>query len=940
MSESHSALEAFISAVRCTLPDEQIINDYALRYALATDASFYRLTPDYVLIVNNSEQVQRILKSAHQYRVPVTFRAAGTSLSGQAISDSVLVMLSDDWQEIDIADDGSWVRVSSSWVGAKVNELLAPFGCKIGPDPASINTCKIGGIAANNASGMCCGVKHNSYHTLKDMTIIFADGTLLDTSDKHSIAAFRRTHANLVEGLESLAQQVRDNASLSELISHKYRLKNTTGYGLNSLVDFSDGIDIIKHLMIGSEGTLGFIADITYHTVADPKSKLTGLYTFDDIDTACAVVEKLSALPIAAVEMLDKRALLSVQDHEVMPKGINAFPLDATALLIEIAADDDQELAHIHSQVNELLNDYSEKIIHQYPLCDDSKRAMALWNVRKGTFPAVGAIRPTGTTVIIEDVAFALADLAKGIRALHGLFTQYGYDEAIIFGHALAGNLHFVFTQGFETQDDIARYDAFMADVAALVAIELKGSLKAEHGTGRNMAPFVALEWTQDGYEVMQRIKALFDSDNILNPGVIINADDKAHLRDLKSMPASDARIDTCIECGFCEPVCPSKGYTLTPRQRISLKRHEQQLVAQLTREPTPQVRTKLGAVQHAYQGLAVDSCAATGLCATRCPVGINTGDYIKSLRAKRPQHSAAIKAISQFSADHFAGAAALARVGLKSAELGAKLLGARRLTATTRWLNTRFGTPIYYSAWPHAQNRTASVAGQHHDQKVVYIPSCANRVFANDHKRSVQEIFYSLCHKADIEVLTPQRVEHLCCGMPWQSKGLEQESHAKLAQLEQVALALSEGGKWPVVMDASPCALKSQSMQKLDVLDSMEFAQAHLLPKLDPKVQNAPLWLHITCSSQHLDGGEAMLRVARALSNDVKTTAVSCCGFAGDKGFTHVQLNSHALRHLSHERPHACAKGYSNSRTCEIGLKEHSGVSFTSLLALLDEQT
>ncbi len=692
MSESPSAMEAFIQALQPTLPKEQVVDDYALRYALATDASFYRLIPHYVVMVKNAHQVQHIIKQANRYAIPLTFRAAGTSLSGQAISDSVLVVLSDDWQDIDIAPSGEWVKVCPSMIGAKVNALLAPFGRKIGPDPASINTCKIGGIAANNASGMCCGVKNNSYHTLKDMTLIFADGTRLDTSSVASIEQFKQSHETFIDALEALAQEVKENTDLAQRISHKYRLKNTTGYGLNALVDYNDGIDIIKHLLIGSEGTLGFIADITYNTVVDPRFKQTGLYTFVDVESACALIQQLSTLEIEAVEMLDKRALMSVRDHSVMPQNVNEFPDDAAALLIEIAGESQAQLDAINSTVTELLDTYTDHLVHHYPLSDDKVRAQALWNVRKGTFPAVGAVRKTGTTVIIEDVAFALEDLSTGIHRLHQLFDKHGYDEAIIFGHALAGNLHFVFTQGFDSEEEITRYERFMADVAQLVAVDLNGSLKAEHGTGRNMAPYVELEWGSDGYQVMQRIKALFDEKGILNPGVILNPDEKAHVKNLKAMPASDEQIDPCIECGFCEPVCPSKEYTLTPRQRISLKRHEQQIREQLRLQQdasqTQRLRQKLGAVQQRYQHLAIDSCAATGLCATRCPVGINTGEYIKSLRAQKSQNSRVIRAVGEIAASHFSTTSTFARVGIRSAHVVANTLGQQRMQNMSRWLH------------------------------------------------------------------------------------------------------------------------------------------------------------------------------------------------------------------------------------------------------------
>ena len=199
------------------------------------------------------------------------------------------------WQGYEVNADASEIRLQPGMIGEQANRYLAPFNRKIGPDPASINAAKIGGIAANNASGMCCGRAQNSYHTLAGMRIIFADGTLLDTRDSASRHAFERSHRTLLEGISALAKRVKKTPALVDRIRHKYRLKNTTGYSLNALVDFDDPIEIIQHLMIGSEGTLGFIAEITYKTVPEHLHKATALALFPDIETACHGVEILKS---------------------------------------------------------------------------------------------------------------------------------------------------------------------------------------------------------------------------------------------------------------------------------------------------------------------------------------------------------------------------------------------------------------------------------------------------------------------------------------------------------------------------------------------------------------------------------------------------------------------------------------------------------------------
>jgi D-lactate dehydrogenase len=196
-----------------------------------------------------------------------------------------------------------------------------------------------------------------------------------------------------------------------------------------------------------------------------------------------------------------------------------------------------------------------------------------LWKVRKGLFPAVGAVRVSGTSVILEDLAFPVEQLGDAIIDLQRLFNEYGYYNAIIFGHAKDGNLHFVITQSFNETPEVDRYDKFMREVVKLVINKYDGALKAEHGTGRNMAPFVETEWGGDAYAIMKRIKKIIDPDNLLNPGVIINDDANVHIRNLKELPTVEEEVDKCIECGYCEHVCPSRDITTTPRGRFVARR-------------------------------------------------------------------------------------------------------------------------------------------------------------------------------------------------------------------------------------------------------------------------------------------------------------------------------------------------------------------------------
>lgn len=920
------------------IPIERIITQTAQCLAYGTDASFYRLIPKIVLRLASLDEVIFAIQSCAQLSIPFTFRAAGTSLSGQAVSDSVLITLTDDWRGHKILDDGNRIRLQPGVIGAHANQYLASYQRKIGPDPASIDTCKIGGIAANNASGMCCGTAQNSYQTIDSMKIVFADGFILNTAEPESIALFTQQKSDLVSGIESLCQSTIQNEELTQRIQHKYRLKNTTGYALNALVDFTDPIKVIEHLMIGSEGTLGFIAEVTYNTVVEHAHKASSLLVFADIEQASQAVTLLANLPVAAVEMMDGRSMRSISDKKGMPSFIAQLGLDASALLIESHASNEESLtAQCHS-IMDSLGDF--QIIESIPFTTDKSTVATLWGIRKGLFPAVGAVREVGTTVIIEDVAFPVENLAAGVRDLQTLFDKYQYSEAIIFGHALEGNLHFVFTQGFESQQEIERYGAFMDDVAELVAVKYQGSLKAEHGTGRNMAPYVELEWGKDGYALMQQIKALFDPQGLLNPSVIINDNPHAHLTDLKPMPAADELVDRCIECGFCEPVCPSRTLTLSPRQRIVLYRELQRLSNSGDKIQTQQL-------QHTFEYQGLDTCAATGLCADRCPVGINTGDLVKKLRTAKYKK---FTPIARWTADHFSGTTSMVRTGLKANQFTRRLLSDKTIHKVNhqarKW--TKNALPLWMPEIPQAnsfQLERAVASQSHQDKKVVYLPSCASRNMGQQKdaqdQRSLTEVTLSLLEKAGFQVIVPENLNAQCCGMPYESKGMNDLAQQKSQQLEQALWQASEQGKYPVLMDTSPCAKRSQEhfTKPLDVYESVGFVSAYLLEHLSITPKDETIMLHVTCSSRRMGLTNDMLELAqRCVSKVVVPEHIQCCGWAGDKGFTTPELNASAVQSLKQQVPDLCFRGFSNSRTCEIGLSHHSGIPYQSILYLVDE--
>ena len=939
--DSSSSFQELLEDLRRFLPSERLINDPLRLLAYGTDASFYRLIPKLVVKLETENEVIHLLEALAPYGIPVTFRAAGTSLSGQSVTDSVLGVLAWGWKDCRIEDEGRTIVLQPGVIGGHANRMLAAHGRKIGPDPASIHSAMIGGIAANNASGMCCGTDQNSYRTLKSMRVVLADGSLLDTGSTESRDAFAKSRPDLLEGVKRLSEQVRGNPELSELIHRKYKIKNTTGYSLNALLDFEDPFEILEHLMIGSEGTLGFIAELTYHTVPEPAFKSTAFLLFPDLVEACDTVAGLRGKGVQAVELIDRSGLRSVENQSGAPESIRNLGDDACALLVECAAETENERSLKQAAVEKVLADCS--LLEPADFRTDPKESEALWKLRKGLFPSVGSVRETGSTVVIEDVAVQIESLAELAGSLQQLFRKHGYEKAVIFGHALEGNLHFVFTPDFNLPEEVKRYESFMDEVCELVAGKLAGSLKAEHGTGRNMAPFVEKEWGREAYALMKKIKQLFDPEKLLNPGVILNDNPRVHLENLKPLPEADPIIDKCIECGFCEIHCPSRDLSLSPRQRITAWRE----LKKLERDGNDGERATEMAKAYRYAG--IETCATDGLCATSCPVGIDTGRLIKKLRHNR--QSAWSKKQADWIADNLAVISRAARVGLALADLSGSLLGRQNIAMLSQAAHRISGgrIPRWNAYLPRAAAGLPSLPDLPQvlpeGQEVIYLPSCLCRTLgpsADKRDRSVPQTVLAVLQKSGCSVAYPPLPERLCCGMAFDSKGFKETGKRKLKELEEALEKATRSGEVPVLCDTSPCAQRmvTELPAHLHVYDPVGFIYHFLLERLDLQPLEETVLLHPVCSVKKLGLETQLLEIGRRCAKKAVIPDDSdsgCCGFAGDRGITFPELNASALKGLREKVPEDCRKGYSSSRMCEVGLSHHSGITYQSLFSLLD---
>jgi D-lactate dehydrogenase len=910
-----------------------------IRYA--SDASAYRLIPQAVVRPRDAQDVAKLLRTAAESKTPIVFRAGGTSLNGQSQTDSILVDVRHHFQQVRVEADGARARVQPGATLGLVNRHLARHSRRLGPDPASTNIACVGGVVANNSGGMRCGVVADSYQTVRALTLVLANGAVIDTAAPDAEERFAAAAPELAAGLTQIRDEIRADAELSARITRKFEIKNTTGYRLCAFLDADTPLEIFRRLVIGSEGTLAFVAEAVFETVPLGRHTALALVGFDDIDSAADAVGELVAAGATATELMVAPTLIAAAyNMPGTPEEWKELPPTSAALLIEFRAEDPDELDVPEQAAREILA--GRPLIggdDAVRFSRDTEEIELLWRVREGMQGLLAAVRPPGVTMIIEDVCVPPARIAEGARDLQALLGKHGFMPGLA-GHASAGNLHFILTPNFGEDSDRERYDTFMHELVEMIVDKYDGSLKAEHGTGINMAPFVAREWGETATELMWRIKALADPDGVLAPGVVLNRDPEVHLRNFKSVPEIEPVATKCIECGFCEPVCPSRNVTTTPRQRIVLRR-------EMARQPPGSPVLTALREEFAYDGL--DTCAADGSCAAACPVAIDTGKLVKELRARG--HGERSERVAVGAARRYATVERAARASLRATGTAARMVGDRALATAADRVRRLAGAeqlPAWSESIPAAAPAGLPVTSRT-GAAAVYLPACLNRIFGNPRAGAkgptVPEALVALSARAGLPVWIPDDVAGHCCGVPWSSKGYA-AGHELMAARTRTALERwSEGGRLPVVIDASSCTLGVVSelgLEGVEVVDSVAWIHDRLLDRLEITRRLGTVAVHATCACSQLGLAGKLTAVAGRIADEVIVPAATgCCGMAGDRGLFHPELPASALRGVIAELAgRQLDAAISSNRTCEIALHRETGQRYGSLVQLLEEVT
>lgn len=906
------------------LGSEQVLHRVSDLVRYASDASPYRLLPRAVVVPRDADDIAKLFSFSRERGIPLTFRAGGTSLNGQAQGDGILVDVRRRFGGLTVEEEGAAVRVKPGTILGHVNRVLAPYGRKLGPDPASTDIATVGGVIANNSGGMRCGVTRDSYSTLRSLTFVLPSGTTIDTAAPDAAERFAAAEPLLASGLAGIRDEIRADAELRERIRRKFAIKNTTGYRLCAFLDADEPLEIFRRLLVGSEGTLGFVSEAVFETVPLPARTTTAWVHFPSIDDAIAPVRDLVDSGAEAVELMVAPALITAAWNMVgAPEEWKELPPESAVLLVEYGGADEAELDEKVAGGMEILAGH--ETIRPIEFTREEEEIELAWRVREGLHGLVGRLRLPGTALIVEDVCVPPERIAEGARDLQALLTEHGFLPGVA-GHASAGNLHFMLTPDFSKREDRDRYESFMFGLVELIVDKYDGSLKAEHGTGINMAPYVEREWGERATELMWQVKRLADPHGVLAPGVVLNRDPGVHLRNLKTTPPIEEEATTCVECGFCEPVCPSRDLTTTPRQRIVLRR-------EMARQPqgSPVQRALLAE----YEYDALRTCAVDGSCQIACPLGIDTGKLVKGLRAE--QHPPRAERAALAAARRWATVEGASRAALRLA--GPVLRRTRRGRALPRPAAGKLPTTVHTGA------------------AAVYLPSCTNRILGpgtGERALTVVEALVEVSARAGKPVWVPEDAAGVCCGLPWSSKGFAAAHALKANELVERLWRSSGEGALPVVIDAASCtnaALEpgegvlseenAERLAQLEILDSASWAQ-RLLPWLEVEEKVAAVTVHPTCAGRRMGLAPALRELAGALAEEVVVApSATCCGFAGDRGISHPELTEAATRPQAEELEGRRFDAWlSNNRTCEVGLERATGAPYESVICLLERLT
>jgi FAD/FMN-containing dehydrogenase/Fe-S oxidoreductase len=941
-----------------------LLFDELSRTLYSTDASIFQVQPVGVVVPEDEEDVQALVRYAAEHQLPLIPRGAGSGVAGEALGTGLVIDLSRNFRAIAGAD-GDTVRVQPGVTLRQLNDYLARAGRRFAPDPASDLQCTVGGMLANNASGARAlrhGYTRDHVVTLR-LVLDTGDAVWAGREPRQPEAGAPAGHLqDIVCAVATLLEQ---NTEAVAGCQPRTRF-NRCGYLVHDVL--SPGHLDLARLLVGSEGTLALFTEAVLRTVPLPGGRAVVLLGFDRLDTALRAAQRTLPSDPSACELLDRRLLSLVRGGNggrlapLLPQGLEAV------LLVEYEADSPGEAKSLAGRVVEQVQRAERLALHSQTALEPSD-VDRLYALREGALPSLYGLRGGARPVaFVEDVGVPVEDLPRFLHAVQELLQQHDAIASFLV-HAGSGQVHTRPFLDLERPEDVAKLSAIAEGIHTL-ALDLGGTVSTQHGTGLARTPWVARQYGRL-YPVLREIKAIFDPRGIFNPGKIIGPDPAMPAWPLRSRgsrtgdreskngpsPASidppssipdsrwllrwqpqEVRVESanCNGCGYCrtesppQRMCPlfrvTHAEAATPRAKANLMRHlllehadSRQLAADEVRE-------------------VADLCVNCKMCAQECPAHVNIPKLMLEAKA---QH------VAEHGLDRtdwvFARTETFARLG----SAFALLVNAALASRTFRWLLEKvFGVsrqrrlPLFAGRnflW-RAQRRGWSRPPRPHRDRVAYFVD----LFATYNDPLIAEAVVAVLHHNGIEVYVPP--EQRGCGMAALAYG-DVESAREIAQANLRTLAELAREGYPILCSEPTAAY----MLRHDYLNLVEDPDARLVAErtveltaflwdlhhcgqLRTDFQPLPLAVghHVPCHLKALGQPPAAPRLLALIPDlNVHTIDVSCSGMAGTFGLkaenyaTSLEAGRPMLELLG--RP-GITFGSTECSTCRLQMEDGTG--------------
>lgn len=609
--------------------------DEKYRKIYATDASVYREYPAAVALPKDRTDIIRIVDFCKKHTLPIIPRATGTSLAGQCVGNGMVLDISKYMDRIiEINPKEKYVIVEPGVIRDELNRALKPHGLFFGPNTSTANRATLGGMLGNNSCGSTSIVYGSTRDHILEVEAILSDGSTY-TFGKES--ASQRSDNAVISNVQDFLKSIHDSPmrkTIAEVYPDPRVKRRNTGYAIDYVMDDLDaGYWDMTKLLAGSEGTLAITTQMKVHVdvLPDPEECMICIHFDDVLKSMQAIPDVMGSKPFAC-ELMDKVVLDCTKGQATHSADRFFIEGDPQAvLMVSFVGKTKEEARNSCIQLREYL--IKQNHGYTYPIIEEN--IDRVWNLRKAGLGLLANIPGDKKAVAcIEDTAVRIDDLYSYIKEFTQIMANYG-QEAVYYAHAGDGELHLRPILDLKKKKDRQEFYDISKDVA-LLAKKYKGSMSGEHGDGRVRAPFIKLMYGAEVYDILRRLKHVFDPDQLFNPGKII--DPKDMLEDMRYdedhiTPVYDTiynfsnvggivrMAEKCNGSGDCRKkhtaggtMCPS--YHASASEDLTTRARANVLREVLTREQSPFENEDLMEV--------LSLCLSCKGCTAECPSNVN----------------------------------------------------------------------------------------------------------------------------------------------------------------------------------------------------------------------------------------------------------------------------------------------------------------------------